>query len=115
MLWRESVASRVFADVRQAQWFGMANELAQNARSTRQVADGATGGVVDACGQEALEPAALGVKYSHSGVASSGEFSPGIENSLEDCLAVELGDYRRADIEQQPQAPFVESATIHGS
>ena len=114
VLRREAVAARVLADVGQAQRLGMADQLAQDAAAAGKLADRAPRGLVDAGGQEAFELLPVLIEDPDGRVARSGQLAPGLEHALQHRLAVQLGDYRRSDVEKQAQALLVECASLHG-
>ena len=81
--------------------------------AARQLADGAPRLLVDPGREEALEPAPLGVEYPDRGIARARELASRLEDALQDRLAVQLGDDRCADLEQEAEPPLIESATVH--
>ena len=90
-------------DVREAERARVADEHAEDAAASGQVADRPERGGIDPGGQEALELAATRVEHAERGVPGAGELAGRLDDPLQDALVVELGDDLAADVDQPAQ------------
>jgi hypothetical protein len=80
----------------------------QHPSAAGQVADDLTGRVVYAAGEKPLELPPLVIQDSQGGVFRLGELGGRSQDLPQQGLEVELADKSPADIQQSPQAAFVE-------
>ncbi len=103
---REAVGMGVLFDVAQPQRHRLANQLAEDPAATRQAADRAFGLVADAEVDEAFELGATGVEHAQCRVLGRGDLARRLHDRAENHLEVELGEDRRANVDQPPEALF---------
>lgn len=91
------------------------DQEAEDTASAGQIPDCSAGLLVDAQGDEALELGALGVQDPKRRVTCAAELAGGAQQSLEYAFEVEFGDERTTDLDQLPQALFVEIRPVSSS
>jgi fructose-bisphosphate aldolase class 1 len=81
---------RMLVDVAQPQWDRLADQLAEDAASARQVADRPLGPIVDPEVDKTLELGAIAVKHTQRRVLGRGELSRSLHNRAQHRLEVQL-------------------------
>jgi hypothetical protein len=104
----------VVAHIVQAQRRRVADELAEDAVTARQVADRLARLRIDPTGDEALQLAAVLVENADGGVAGAGQLAGDAQQLLEHGVDLELGDQTAARLQQRRKAGLVELPELHG-
>jgi hypothetical protein len=92
----------------------VADQHAEEAVASGQVADRAVGVRVDPAREEALELLAALVEDAQRGVARAGELTGDLEHAVEDDFEVELGYQGAPDVEETAQTLRVKIFVGHG-
>jgi hypothetical protein len=100
----KAVGVEVGVDVPQAQRHRLADQLAEDAAATGQVADLAPDLLVDADVDEAFEFAPAGVEDAERGIAGAGQLPRRIDHRPQHRLDVELGEEAVADVDEPAKA-----------
>ena len=101
---REPDRAWILAEVAQPQRLAVADQHAEDAAAARQVADRRLRLVVDADGDELLEPGPEPVDHAERAVARAGQLDRRLDQALQQRLERELGAERDPDLDQTPQA-----------
>jgi hypothetical protein len=101
-------------DVRHTQRLGVTDQLPEHTVAAGQRADRAPRLVADADREEPLERTLALVEDSECGIARGGELASGLEDLIEDCLEVELGNQRSTDRQQAGQFLSAKKGALRG-
>ena len=97
---REAVTARVFADVVEPEWPGIADQHAEHAAAARTLADLGADPVVDAVNEKLLEPLAILAQHAECGVPRARHLTRRTEHALKNRRHVEVGHKGASDLEQ---------------
>jgi hypothetical protein len=77
-------------NVQETQWLGRFDQDAEDPASAWEVSDRAVGGVIDAQGEELLEPGVVVVQDPQGGVARARDLPCGLKHTVQHSPLVEL-------------------------
>src|SRR5262249_7430288 len=80
----------------------------QHATSARRIADLSTCALVDAAGDEALQPYALHIEHTEGRIAGARYLPRRLKDEVEHPVRIELGHERAADLQEAAHPSLVE-------
>ena len=113
MVRREADRARVVADRVQAQRVRVGDERAEDSAALGQVADRRPCGVVDAVGDEALEPRARPVDHAQRRVARAGQLGGQLGQPLKQAVEGELGSQGYPGLDEGAQPWLTRRRRLH--